>query len=62
MAGNTPEGTERLVELSHDKLGLQRGLVITTQRLEIVDGERKHLCVAAATLAAWSSATRPPEL
>ena len=57
MAGNTPEGTERLVELSHDKLGLQRGLVITTQRLEIVDGE-----VAAATLAAWSSATRPPEL
>ena len=67
MAGNTPEGirhlmyhrpmelykaTKRLVELSHDKLGLQRGLVITTQRLEIVDGEGKHLCVAAATLAA----------
>ena len=67
MVGNTPEGirylmhhrpdelykaTKRLVELSHDKLGLQRGLVIATQRLEIVDDEGKHLCVAAATLAA----------
>ena len=68
MVGNTPEGirylmhhrpdelykaTKRLVELSHDKLGLQQGLVIATQRLEIVDDEGKHLCVAAATLAAF---------
>ena len=46
------KATKRLVEMSKDKLMLKQAQILKTRRLEIVGDGGKHLCVAAATLAA----------